>query len=299
MTDKLAQDRAGSALLERVRSVETLGAAYEAWDELRKDNIAHLRDLAEERARLDQQGNFLVGAVRAAAPAWTPSPPGELPVPAAAGLHDFLAGAEGKVAAARASLEARAEAEAENFEAVSSALRELVRDRVVRFSQVVRPSLRLVFRAIGTERAVLHLNRLRGDAPVLLLHALTGAIPSRYGFLEDDSTETLGLEPPTLYPEEGVREDEAHAGARALALRLLPGMRILPVKGFLPVWTEGASGIAARFFRFRSRGVVLEAETVDGDQFRPVLTRPEAEALAGHLLRLKVQGRIELELATE
>jgi hypothetical protein len=48
--------------------------------------------------------------------------------------------------------------------------------------------------------------------------------------------------------------------------------------------------------RLRQRGAVIEVEVADGDAFRNVLTATEAERLAGALLRLKIDGRIQLEL---
>jgi hypothetical protein len=40
----------------------------------------------------------------------------------------------------------------------------------------------------------------------------------------------------------------------------------------------------------------MEAELLDGDDFRSVLAREEAERLAGHLLRIKLGGGLDLEL---
>jgi hypothetical protein len=132
------------------------------------------------------------------------------------------------------------------------------------------------------------------DDAVLLLYVLTGRIPSRYDFLFDDSTDDVTLPPPPLYPDEGVGFAETRPGAQALAQRLRDMGPVLPVKGYLPVWVPRGSG--EELFLLRERGPVMEAELLDGDGFRSVLEREEAERLAGHLLRLKLEGRIELEL---
>ncbi len=57
---------AGESALERARSVETIEAAYVAWEELRATHRAVLRQWAQERVRLDEQGNLLLGAARVA-----------------------------------------------------------------------------------------------------------------------------------------------------------------------------------------------------------------------------------------
>ena len=47
---------------------------------------------------------------------------------------------------------------------------------------------------------------------------------------------------------------------------------------------------------FHLRDLVLEVERVDGEAFSPILAQDEAERLAGHLVRLKLAGKIELEI---
>jgi hypothetical protein len=44
------------------------------------------------------------------------------------------------------------------------------------------------------------------------------------------------------------------------------------------------------------RGPVMEVELADGAAFRNILSREEAERFAGHLLRLKLEGKLELEI---
>ncbi len=50
------------------------------------------------------------------------------------------------------------------------------------------------------------------------------------------------------------------------------------------------------FFRMLQRGPVMEVEVAEGEAFRNILSREEAERFAGHLLRLKLEEKIELEL---
>ena len=84
--------------LARLRSLETLETAYEAWLELKREHGAARLRFHEEHERLDEQGSFLVGAVRAAGIEPQPgSGPGLLP----AGADSFLRGAEARLAQAR------------------------------------------------------------------------------------------------------------------------------------------------------------------------------------------------------
>jgi hypothetical protein len=130
---------------------------------------------------------------------------------------------------------------------------------------------------------------------VLLLRLLTGALPTRYGFLRDDSTEDARLAPAALYPEEGVGEDALRPDAPALEARLRAGGAFLPVRGFLPLWVAGPDG-EERLHRLLQRGPVLEMEVADGAGFRSLLTREEAERCTGRLLRLQLEGRLHLEV---
>lgn len=286
--------------LARVRGLETLEPAYDAWLELRLAYGAARLRFQEEHERLEQQGSFLVGAVRAASQERAASA-GTAPAeesalgPADAPMRDFLRQAEEKLARAREAL-AKDEAESEaRYRAAFEELRATIRDRVRRYLAASPPRLRLLLRKVGATRAVLHVERVSGDAPLLLLYLFAERIPSRYGFLFDDSTEDVALPPAPLYPEEGVAPGEVRPEAPALVARVrMPG-EVLPVKGFLPVFVPRPEG-GEDFFRLLQRGPVMEVEVAEGPGFRGILTREESERFAGHLLRLKLEGRLELEV---
>ncbi|QRK14166.1 hypothetical protein JQX13_49125 [Archangium violaceum] len=287
-------------VLARVRDLETLESAYDAWLELRLAHGAARLRFQEERERLEQQGSFLVGAVRAASQERTGSA-GAVPAPESAlastdvPMREFLRQAEEKLTRAREAL-AKDEAESEaRYRATFEEIRSTVQDRVRRYLSASPPRLRLLLRKVGATRAVLHVERVGGDASVLLLYLFTGRIPSRYGFLFDDSTEEVSLPPAPLYPEEGVAPGEVRPDAPALVARVRAPGEVLPVKGFLPVFVPRAEG-GEDFFRLLQRGPVMEVEVADGPGFRGILTREESERFAGHLLRLKLEGRLELEV---
>ncbi len=285
-------------VLARVRGVETLESAYDAWLELRLAHGAARLRFGEERERLEQQGSFLVGAVRAAgqerAASAAPAPEAAL-VSAEASMRDFLRQAEEKLSRAREAL-AREEAESEaRYQAAFAEIRSTLQDRVGRHLGAAPVRLRLLLRKVGATRAILHVERVSGDTPVLLLHLFTGRIPSRHGFLFDDSTEDVSLPPAPLYPEEGVAPGEVRPEAPDLISRVRAPGEVLPVKGFLPVFVPRPEG-GEDFFRLLQRGPVMEVEVAEGPGFRGILTREESERFAGHLLRLKLEGRLELEV---
>jgi hypothetical protein len=143
-------------------------------------------------------------------------------------------------------------------------------------------------RTLPGDRRILHLRRPSPDDAVLLLFAMTGRCPTRYGFLFDDSTDDVLLAPPALYAEEGV----VHVRPRPaeLVAELEPRAAFWPVKGALLVVRPGLT------VRWLSRGAVLEAEVADGDAFRNLLSREEAEQITGVLLSLKLAGALGLEL---
>lgn len=278
--------------LARLRSLETLETAYEAWLELKQEHAASRLRFKEERERLDQQGSFLVGAVRAAGVEPKPgAEPGIMP----AGAESFLRGAEARLSQAHEEL-ARKEADSEStYQKAFEEIRATITDRVRRYLEASRPRLQLLLRKVGTTRSILHVARVGGDEAVLLCFLFTGRVPSRYGFLGDDSTEDVSLPPAPLYPDEGVDPRDIRPDAAALEARLgVPG-QVLPLKGFLPVFVPRPAG-GEDFFRMLQRGPVLEVEVADGAMFRNILSREESERFAGHLLRLKLEEKIELEI---
>ncbi|MFZ5472003.1 MAG: hypothetical protein ACOZIN_21450 [Myxococcota bacterium] len=285
----------GEAALTRVRTIETLEDAYRAWAELRLQHAASLVRISEERRQLHEQGNFLMGAARAASGEFSgASAPGETALAESGALERYLADAESRLSAARRELDARADGEAEGYAAAFAQIRSTLRERIERFLTTVRPKLHLFLRPAGPGRKILHLARVSGDAPVLLLYLFGRRIPSRYDFLFDDSTDEVGLPPPPLYAEEGVESADIRPTAAALRARVEAQGEVLPAKGFLPVFVPIDGGEA--FYRLLQRGPVLEVEIQDGEHFRHLLFEVEAERFAGHLLRLKLEGKLELEL---
>jgi hypothetical protein len=280
------------SVLARLRTLENLETAYEAWLELKLEHGASKLRFQEERERLDQQGAFLVGAVRAAG---VEPKPGTEPGIVPAGADSFLRGAEARLSQAREEV-ARKEAESEAFyQQAFSEIRSTLTDRIRRYLEASRPSLKLLLRKVGATRSILHVARVGNDEAVLLCFLFTGRIPSRYGFLFDDSTEDVALPPAPLYPDEGVAERDTRPDATALEARLGAPGEVLPLKGFLPVFVPRPAG-GEDFFRLLQRGPVMEVEVADGTEFRNILSREEAERFAGHLLRLKLEGKIELEI---
>lgn len=273
---------AGGAL-SRAQDIES---AYDAWQELREHHRAALARLNDERRKLTDQGDFVVGAVRAAR---GEGDAGKLAVPNE--LDAFLGDASKKLEEAKRELDAAAEASAKKWEAAFAEVRAEVRSRVDRTLAHVKPKVRLRLRTLAGDRRVLHVDRVSPDEAVLLCRVFSGRLPSRYGFLFDDTTDDLSAAPPTLYAEEGNSEirPEAHVVA---ALFDAPG-EVLPLKAMLVLKAGGA------LVRLVERGPVMEAEIADGAGFRNLLTRDEAERIAGHLLKLKLEGVINLELVAD
>ncbi|MDC0715159.1 hypothetical protein POL68_42315 [Stigmatella sp. ncwal1] len=279
-------------VLVRVRGVETLESAYEAWLELKAEHGATRARFQEERERLEQQGSFLVGAVRAAG---LEPDAGAASALAPVGGEGFLGEAQARLSERRAHLE-RQEADAERrYQASFSEIRATLVDRIQRFLEATRPRLQLLLRKVDAQRTILHVARVGGDEAVLLCYLLAGRIPSRYGFLFDDSTEDVSLPPPALYADEGVPPEGVRPGAAQLEERLRAPGEVVPLKGFLPVFVPRPGG-GETFFRLLQRGPVMEVEVAEGAAFRSLLAREEAERFAGHLLRLKLAGKIDLEL---
>lgn len=290
---------AAEEALARVGALETLEEAFDAWLELKTRHAAFATRCAAERKKWGEQGAFLVGAVRAAASAGPSTRPDALaPVDGSqAGLAQFLEDAEAKLKATRDELERdMAQAEA-HYTSALEALRKTVRDRVARYAANVRPRLKLTVRPAGPGHHILHLEKVGRDESVVLLYLLTGRVPSRYGFLFDDTTEDMAQGPALFYPDEGVTPEQTRPDALRTRALIEERREVLPVKGFVPVFVGGFQ--EPELFRLLQRGPVLEVELAEGAAFRNLLTPEEGQRFAGHLVRTKLSGGIELEIEAE
>jgi hypothetical protein len=70
---------------------------------------------------------------------------------------------------------------------------------------------------------------------------------------------------------------------------------VWPIKAMIPLWVQSGDGSQV-LCRWLERGAVMEAEVADGEAFRNLLTRDEAERITGALLALKLDGKLDLEL---
>lgn len=287
---------AGKDALARLSIIETLEEAYDAWGELREEHAAVRARYVEERARLEREGAFLLGAVKAAG--YAGAGPSTAALAQRDGLSKLVAEAEEKLSRARAALEDEIAAQEQAYARAFERVKAEIAARVKRYAEGVKLNLKLYIRPLGATRNILHLDRLSPDEAILLLHSLHGAIPTRHGFLFDDSTDDVSQPPPPLYADEGIGEKQTRPGAVELRARMEAGKTALPLKGFIPVFVPNPAG-KPDFFRLLQRGAVMEVEVQEGDSFRNMLSRDEAERFAGHMLRLKLSGKAELEIAAE
>ena len=259
-----------------VQSVETLEPGFTAWEELRSEQRRALQAIDEELRRIDEQGTLLLGAVRSALETQA---------------HDSLAtGAEQTLAAARAELTRQRQLAEAAVQEASETIRSHLLGRVARRAGLSSPKVRLMVRMLPDGRRILHLERPSPDDAVVLMHVLSGRIPSRFGYLFDDSTDDLARSTPLFFAEEGA-EGEMRPPADVFQRQLDALFSVWPVKAVVPQFVDGLLVV------WRSRGAVLEAELAEGPHFRNLLTEAEAERIVGRLFALKIEGRLDLELA--
>jgi len=288
--------RSIEGVLHRLAAAQTLEAAYHAWDELRLERALALERFAEEGRRLGQQAGFWVGAARAAVEAKVSAGEAGQALAEAPPLQRAAAEAEQKLKATAAAVEAQALKTDAEFAEAELHVRAVIRARVQRYAATARPRVALRRHPAGASRTILHADRVGPDDSVVLMFLLSGKLPTRYGFLFDDSTENVSRPPPWLYTDEGVRAEDARPPPGELAERLLSNESFAPVKGFLPLFIHSDGGGPPILHRLLERGPVMEVEIAQGDEFRNVLAQDEAERVAGALLRLQVEGRIQLDL---
>jgi hypothetical protein len=236
-----------------------------------------MRAIEAELRRIEEQGVLLLRAVRAAVERHQDS--------------DAVAtSAEATLSGARAELLRQREQAELAVAQASEAIRAELSARVGRRATLVKPQLRLMVRSLPGGRRILHLARPSPDDAVVLLHIFCRRIPSRFGYLFDDSTDDPLLPAELFFAEEGVDGDTRPAADAFLQhLQRLP--TVWPIKAIVPLLVDGLLVL------WRARGAVLEAELADGPSFRNLLTEHEAERIVGQLLGLKLEGQLGLELA--
>ncbi len=283
--------------LERVRRIETIQGAYEAWLELRLEYCSALKALADEQKQLEQQGEFLVGAVRAARElAQAPTVEEVLSLARlGTGLDGYLVETASRLAAAKEQLETRSRAVHQAFSAALAQIRVELRARISRTLSFVKPQLKLMIRALGPNSRILHVARLQADEAVLLAWVLLDKLPSRYDFLFDDSTENASLPSPTLYADDGLLPGFVRPTLDQLQALMKSDDEVIPIKSVVPFFLPRVGG-PPQLIRLVERGPVMEVEIGDAEAFRNVLSRDEAERVAGFFLRLKLENRVEIQL---
>ena len=288
---------AAEQALARVRRIETIQGAYDAWLELRLEHSGTVSKLADERKQLQQQGEFLVGAVRAARDLGkTPTVEEALALAkTGSGLDSYLLETAGRLEAAKKQVEDRSRAVEAAFGKAFAEVREELKVRVARTLEHVKPRLRLMIRSLGPESRILHVARLQPDEAVLLAWVLLAKLPSRYDFLFDDSTDDASLPTPTLYAEEGVSSGFVRPTVDQVHALMHAKHDVIPIKSVVPFFLPRTDG-APQLIRLVERGPVMEVEIGDTLAFRNVLSRDEAERVAGYFLRLKLEQRVEIEL---
>lgn len=294
--DALATESAASlapssaALAKQLQASQTIEAAYGVWRECVRGAGEFNSRIAEQRRRLSQQGEFLVGTVAAA----RGSPAGESrPSDGLLKLDAFMGEAQAQLDAAVAALSRDEALGTDAWRQATETARGEVELRVDRSLQLAPPKIELTVRLLAGSRRILHLRRLSPDDAVRLCRLWLQRVPTRYEFLLDDTTDDHTRAPPTLYADGAVPAGSVRPTAVELKALLEREPVAVPLKACL------VQPLSERVVRWCSRGPVLEAEIDDGERFRNLLSSEEAEAIAGALLRQKLEGRIELELKTE
>ena len=265
---------------EQLARSETIENAYELWAELKVEHASFEEAIAEQRKLIEGQGEFLVGTVKAAHAGSSEE--------GLATADAFLGDARAKLERARGELDAAATAGRAQWVVLFRDIVAEVARRVDASLVHAKPALTLLVRTLAGDRRILHLQRVSPDDSVRLLRLLTGKLPTRYGFLFDDSTDDQNQPLPTLYAEDAAPDQRPDAVVMQALMRREG--ETLPVKAVLPLQ------VGEKLVRFVARGPVLEAELADGLAFRNVLSSQEAETIAGALLRLKLQNKLQLEL---
>ena len=280
--------------LARARG-EYLVDLYEGWRGLLQARAAAAAARAREAGQVDVKAQTLLNSVESAReqtqPAAGPAEPG---LARADPLADFVAGAHRELDAVRAALALRADEEERFFAQQIDAVKERLAQRADSLLAHHRPRIEVQVQPVGKDRSIVHLARPEAQDLVLFAYLLSARLFTRYDAFLDDSLDSMGMEPPRFFAEEGnantrferIEDEEAFAAE--------PGRVFLPVKGVIYFRVAGHD-----FPRFRltNRGPVMEAEARDAaGAYEHLMPRPSAELLTGLLIKLKIDGRVDLVL---
>ena len=277
---------------------ESLPALYAAWLELRLARAAAVVALQREEQQLTRKADYLLKTVAAARD--LPTLPAtrstskkgrglSKPDPLAA----FHAQAQEELDAGRKALQLRARREDKQAQALDARVRKALLQRADAHLSIHRPHLAVTAHPVGAAQVMLEVARFGDEDAVLLTRLLHGRLPTRWGFFADDTTEDLARGPARFYADEGLTAlHPADASAEDAVLHG-PGP-FLPLRGLIPFTIPGKPWPR---FRLVHHGPIAQVEArPEGGAYAHVLQREDGELLTGHLLRLKLAGKLQLTL---
>jgi hypothetical protein len=287
--------------------VETLAEAYLWLDEVRLAHAAFLVARTERTQKLEARARYVLGSLDAAKRFL--DPPQAASTAGGAEPGDALAErapedplitmaekTRTELDAARAELDAWAEAEAKRFEEAFAAAETAIVERTEAYLAHHRPRIRVEVAQIAGGRCIVHLDRPGDDEAVLLCHRLAGRPPTRHDFLRDDAVEAADGTVHLAAREHGVDPEAVSAGGAEAedALARPADGRLIPVRAHLPVVPPGLDWPR---LRLRCRGPVLELEARErGAPYGHLVSAEEAELLTGYLVSLRARGLLDVDV---
>ncbi|MCL2011359.1 MAG: hypothetical protein FWG75_01015 [Cystobacterineae bacterium] len=275
---------------------ETVGAAYQAWEELRSKYADALQNHAQKIEMLKLHGEFVLGAAEQAngeadikgfeeatkLASLAPSEKGD--------IERFRQQWEGVVHMwENAQLQMRC-----FFEKASREIEEEIVRRIDKTLKLVRPKLHLTIHHLGKEHCILQFERMGELDAVLLSRLLSGKIPTHYAFLFDDSVSQLNGMADVVYAEKPF-EPSSLASPWPLIHSLMGDKSALsaPWKGQIPLLYEG--GV---LWMLKQKGIVMEIEQVEvaKGQATELLEVAKAQWMVAHFFRWMREGKMELQL---
>ena len=284
---------------------ESLEALYAAWLDVRLQNAQAAAALAKEHELLDTRAAYLLKTVEAARKLPAEPAPKKAKKPKTKStkkskalvepdpLAQFHAQARAELERARKDLATRQKSEEKDAAATEARVRKALLARADLHLTLHKPSVKLNAHPVGKDQVLLQLGPIGEEDAVLLLRLLHGKLPTRWGYYGDDAIDDLQRGTAQLYRDEGVSEPWP-ADAEAFDAAAFAKGDFAPVRANF-AFALGGAGFP--HFRFVHRGPVGQVEARrKGEPYQHVLRREDAELLSGYLLRLKLSGRIELQL---
>lgn len=265
----------------------TLRELYDRWLRLKLEHAGWLAGWRRRAEVLGDKSRYMLGTMEAA----RRFVEGDAPLERVAG--DVASDVE---AASRA-LEGERRTEIARYRRDSAAAARALERMAKRYLEHYAVPLRFRIYPIQAKRqagrALVQVDEIGPDDSVLLVYALTGKLPTRYGFFADDASADDAGVVARWYVDDGAPR-KALTDVERADREVRRSGRLLPVRTMIPIPVPGHEYPR---FRLVAHGRVAELEARrEGEPYANRVRAEDLELVSGYMISLRVAGRVDFRV---